>query len=263
MKKLMLIFPILILFIAAAGCSENSNEPSGNGSIKMYLVDAPAMFDAVNIVVTRVEVHMAGSADNEGWVVVNNEARTFDLLELRNGANAILGNAELSAGKYTQVRLILGEGCNVIVGGVAFNLDIASGSTTGIKLNHPFEIEANATYELTLDFDAGKSIHLTGSGKYKMNAVIRIIANKNSGSVAGRILPIEANPMVWTVTGSDTISTYIDDSGFFKLIPLPEDIYDIHIESNNVVYKDSTITNVNVSANAETVLETIMLSPAD
>ena len=49
MKTLNLLLAITVLgfFI---GCSDKSTEPvTGSGTLKMYLVDAPAGYDAVNI----------------------------------------------------------------------------------------------------------------------------------------------------------------------------------------------------------------------
>ncbi|MEJ2507668.1 MAG: DUF4382 domain-containing protein, partial [Ignavibacteriaceae bacterium] len=60
--------------------------------------------------------------------------RYFDLLQLRNGANVLLGDAELQAGSYTQIRLIVTSENYVIVQGIKTLLTIPSGIQTGIKL---------------------------------------------------------------------------------------------------------------------------------
>ena len=106
----------------------------------MTIVDSPADFEHVNIAVARVEVHKAGSDSTSGWAVVNNNAATYDLLTLRNGASAILGDNSLAAGHYTQIRLILGSGCTVVSNGTSFNMNVGSGMQSGIKLNHEFDI---------------------------------------------------------------------------------------------------------------------------
>jgi hypothetical protein len=67
------------------GCDSLSRPGSGEGEIRMYMVDAPANVEAVMIAVTRVDVHMAGSGDSEGWVTVNDAPAMYDLLSLRNG----------------------------------------------------------------------------------------------------------------------------------------------------------------------------------
>ena len=259
MRVLLRFIPIAAMLLIGSGC-DSSIGPSGDGQIRMHMVDAPADYDEVNITVTRVEVHMAGSDSASGWVVVNSTPATYDLLDLRNGASVVLGSASLSAGHYTQIRLILGAGCNVVVGGVTFNLIVASGTETGVKLNHQFEIVSGETYELTLDFDASRSIVLTGALQYTLKPTIRVQANQTSGSISGTVLPLDASVMVWTIAGSDTVSTAPAEDGSFKLMALPEGSYDVRFESENAAYADSTISGVAVVKGQTTNIGTVTLS---
>ena len=248
MKKLMMSFVIIAaLFI---GCSDDSTGPaSGNGSLKMYLVDSPSSFDSVIVFVSRVEVHRSGSNDNSGWFVINNTLRSFDLLQLRNGASVVLGDSILQAGDYTQIRLILADGNYVIDNGVKHDLIVPSGSQTGIKLNHGFTIEPNTLYELMLDFNVDKSIHITGNGQYMLKPVIRCMSMITSGTISGQVLPLDAQAIVFTTVGLDTVTTYPDVQGFFKLMALPQGTYNVEIAPVNPAYKDTVITGVNVLAN--------------
>jgi hypothetical protein len=248
MKKLiMLSVLIAALFI---GCSDDSTGPaSGNGSLKMYLVDSPSSFDSVVVFVSRVEVHKSGSDDNSGWFVINNTLRSFDLLQLRNGASAVLGDSILASGDYTQIRLILTNGNYVIDNGVKHDLIIPSGSQTGIKLNHGFTIEPNSLYELILDFNVDRSIHITGNGQYMLRPVIRCMSMITSGTISGQVLPLDAQAIVFTTIGSDTVTTYPDALGFFRLMALPQGTYNLEINPVNLAYKDTVITGVNVLAN--------------
>jgi hypothetical protein len=50
---------------------------------------------------------------------------------------------------------------------------IPSGSQTGLKLNHDFEVARNVEHELRLDFDAEASIQLTPQG-YRLVPVIEV-----------------------------------------------------------------------------------------
>ncbi len=74
----------------------------------MYLIDSPSTLDSVIICLTKVEVHKSGSDSTSGWLVINDSTRYFDLLLLTNGASAVLGDTSLTAGHYTQIRLIIG-----------------------------------------------------------------------------------------------------------------------------------------------------------
>jgi Domain of unknown function (DUF4382) len=257
---------ILLLFICTliiTRCSDQTtNVPTDeqSGSIKMYLVDSPSSMDSVIICVTRVEVHKSGSDSTSGWFVINDSTRYFDLLQLTNGASAVLGDTSLSPGQYTQIRLMIGTGSYVIDQGVKHDLEIPSGSQSGLKLNHQFTIESGKLYELLLDFNVDKSIVITGNGTYKLKPTIRVMPIIISGSISGHILPLEAQPTIWTVYGTDTITTFTDLQGFFKLMALPAGLYDVNIiPSDTLVYRDTTITDVQVIVNQDTDIGTVTL----
>ncbi|MHA2100547.1 MAG: DUF4382 domain-containing protein [Candidatus Kariarchaeaceae archaeon] len=260
-----------ILFIISMvfwHCSENSttdptsaDNDSGVGSIRIILVDSPATWDSVVICVSRVEVHKAGSDTTQGsWFTINDSLRYFDLLKLTNGATAVLGDTSLAAGKYTQIRLIVEDGSYVIDDGVKEKLKIPSESQSGIKLNHSFDIESENLYEFYLDFNVDKSIIQTGNGQYKLKPVIRIVPYIISGSISGQVLALNAEPTIWTMAGSDTVLTCTDVNGLFKLMALPEGIYDVNIiPADTVTYKDTTITGINVLANQNIDIGTVVL----
>ena len=112
---------------------------------------------------------------------------------------------------------------------------------------------------MMLDFNAGQSIHLTGNGNYMMNPVIRVMPVITSGTISGQVLPLDADANVWTLVGADTVSTYPNSGGYFALMALPEGLYDVHIMPNNILYRDTLITDVNVTAGDDTNLGTINL----
>lgn len=262
--KSLVLFTLLsiIIWTSCSDQSTNVDPVEQNGRLKMYLVDSPSTLDSVIICVTRVEVHKSGSDSTSGWFVINDSTRYFDLLLLTNGASSVLGDTTLTAGKYTQIRLIIGTGSYVIDQGVKHDLEIPSGSQTGLKLTHQFTIEDGKLYELILDFNVDKSIIITGNGKYKLKPTIRVMPMVISGSIAGQVLPLDAQPTVWTVYGTDTITTYADLQGFFKLIALPQGIYDVNIlPADTMIYRDSMIVGVQVLANQETDIGSIILQP--
>ena len=253
---------LLLGIVVLSGC-ESSTEPAHDrqGEIRIFLVDRPAEYDAVNIVVTEVSVHSSDADSTSGWIMLNDTMRTFDLLTLRNGASQILGETLLNSGRYTQIRLKLAESCTVIVDGQTHPLEVPSGAQSGLKLNHPFDIAPNTLYELTLDFDAARSIHVTGNDRYKLSPVIRVVANQVSGTISGTIDPASSRAAVFTTVGADTVSTFADTStGAFRLVALPANNYAVHIVPMVLTFRDTTLTGVPVAAGQDTGLGTITLS---
>ncbi|MDE3056978.1 MAG: DUF4382 domain-containing protein [Bacteroidota bacterium] len=204
--KLFLAAVGALLCATIIGCSNSSNPTglqSGQGEMKMFLTDSPAAFDSVIIEVERVEVHSAegenDSLDNEDsleheendsldyddslehddshsdWMAINDKPAQYDLLSLRNGVQAALGDTMLPAGHYSQIRLMIGAGSYVVENGVRHDLTIPSGFQTGIKLVNGFDVQANQALALTLDFDAASSIIITGNGRYMLKPTIRVM----------------------------------------------------------------------------------------
>jgi hypothetical protein len=251
---------IISLIMIMWNCTD-STSPEGQGQLTITMVDSPADYDQINIAVTRVEVHIAEADSNDGWFVINNDAAVYDLLTLTNGASVVLGDNYLDAGHYSQIRLIIGTGSNIVVNGNTYSLDTPGGIESGLKLNHAFDIEAGHLYELILDFDADHSIIQTGAGQYKLKPVIRVVPVVISGTISGVINPVSALASVYAISGTDTVSTFADlITGSFKLMAVLEGTYTVNVFPANTTYKDSTITNVQVIAKENTDLATINLS---
>jgi hypothetical protein len=250
---------LLSLFISFAKCEKDPTEPSsGNGEIIVHLTDAPADFDAVNITFSEISAHI----DSE-WVTVDLQADSkVNLLDWTNGRSMILGQDEVPAGHYTQVRLKI-KAAEIIVDNETFPLDVPSGAQSGLKFGLNFAINPGATYELVLDFDARKSIVTTGPKNdpksYKLKPHIRIISKAVSGSISGRVINPQELPVAYAIQNSDTTtSTMVDTlSGFFMLSFLPEGNYTVSIQ--DTTGKAFHQENVNVNAGTKNDLGDITL----
>ncbi len=259
------IVPSIMLMLAFAGCSDDEttapSDPMGDGHFSLKLIDAAGPYDEVNIEVIQVSVHRAGEDDDSGWMVVDEDTLAVNLLEYTNGNFVMLADSALAAGNYTQVRLLLTENNTVVVDGESHELVIPSGTTSGLKLNHPFTIAEGVTYAATLDFDAERSIHMTGNGTYRMNPVIRIVVDEVSGSIFGTIDPVAARARIMTVAGDDTVSTYADTlTGDFRLMALPAGGYDVEIAATVGAWRDTVLADVQVPAQGEANLGGIELT---
>ena len=184
----------LLLTVVVAGCGSGGGGTTAQpGTLGVSLTDAPACgFDEVNVTVSKVRVHQTDT-DNvnaAGWSdIVLDPPKRINLLEYNdptknNGALLPLGDISLPSGHYTQVRLVLvpNNGSIPPNNSVVLSdtkeekpLDTPSAVQSGIKLVHEFDVPSGQRVDLLLDFDACKSIVKTGSGKYKLKPVIKVI----------------------------------------------------------------------------------------
>lgn len=259
MKTVYIFTAMTLLGIALIMGCDTATEPGTTGSFVLYLADAPGEFDQVNIAVESVEVHQA----EEGWRTINSEPDTYDLLQLTNGVTAVLGEATLDAGLYTQIRLMIGEGSNVVLDGQTYDLAIPSGIQTGLTLVQSFEIEPDFTYELLLDFDAHRSVHQLGAtNEFVLQPAYRLQPIATSGSIAGSVVPVEARAVVTVYENEDVVTTtYADEeTGEFKVIHLPEGDYTLHFEAREEGYGEYTKDNVTVNVGETTQLDVVDLN---
>lgn len=215
------------------------------------MVDAPASgYDSIIVVVTEVSVH--SNASSESWITLNSETKTINLLKLVNGVEAVLGEAQLSAGTYSQMRLTLGDSCWVYASGVKIALKVPSGE---IKLNIHATIQANVTYKLVLDFDANRSL-VYHNGGLIMKPVIKVLTTALSGSISGSI---NTKASVYAYGNNDTVSTVTGLNNGFKLSYMTPGTYTLFIQSADALYYDSTIVNIGVLQGQTTNTGTIAL----
>lgn len=169
------------------GSSYSSNPVANSGTLYVAITDAPSCgFDAVNVTVNKVRIHQSATASDTdaGWTDITlNPAQKINLLNLTNGTLLPLGQTPLTAGHYTQLRLVLdpntanGLANSVIASGTTteVSLDTPSAVQSGIKLVHEFDVAAGQRADVVLDFDACKSIVTKGNGKYALKPVVKVV----------------------------------------------------------------------------------------
>jgi len=183
-------------------------EPGGGvGTLSLGLIDAPFQdVKAVYVTVDEVLAHEDGGR----WTTVADPDRTVNLLELVNGVRAQLGLTQLGAGRYTQLRMIIGlapdDGLNlhakkhpyanyVVDESDAYHpLKVPSGVQSGIKVVHGFTIQPGVITELVLDFDAARSVVKAGnSGKWLLKPRLKVLEIKAAALVGGLVTPVDRN----------------------------------------------------------------------
>ena len=243
---------------------------SDTGTLKLSLTDSPTCgFDKVFVTVEKVRVHSSASAgeNDAGWAeVVLASPTRVDLLSLNNGTLLALGETELPAGTYTQMRLVLSPNsatnpfANAIqpTGGAEVALTTPSAQTSGLKANINIEISAGQLADFAIDFDACKSFVKAGnSGKYLIKPVLSVIPILSS--TGQKIVGYLDSSMVGSSTqvsvqqsGVPQRATSPEASGRFVLYPVPVGTYDLVIAA--IGHANAVLTGVPVNSTVSTVI---------
>ena len=164
-----------------------TSTPDNIGTLQVYVTDAPPREEVTSIMVTvsEVQVHIAQAeqeqpdSDNETeeqnggkWIAIglSGNATVFDLIEIK-GIEQFLGTNEVTAGKYTQVRLVV-DNIQVALG--SGDLQDAEVPSKELKIVRPFNVIAGETTALVLDFEADKMVTVTGAGKIIVKPVVKL-----------------------------------------------------------------------------------------
>ncbi len=252
----------LAILLSQVSCNKNS-ETAPIDNLVLKLIDSPASLEQEVIVMRRIEVHKAGSPAELDWRVINGQVATYDLLKFRNGITQVIASTYVPPGSYDAIRITF-EGSYVWVGGKYILLDLPSGVSGGYVIQYPLVVAANNVYELIFDFDASRSVHQTSATTYDLTPVFRIQDASIAGSIAGAVVSADslkpADCLVESSVGTDAVATAPDlTTGSFQLGALPEGTYNITIVSPDSVFKDTTISNIQVLRQRQTSIGVIGL----
>lgn len=229
-------FMALLLGLLVA-CSEGDS-----GRLTLGITDAPVdeadnvyvQFDGVEIQPSdgeRIIINYFDDADPP-----NSTTKTLDLLSLQDGLREfLLDGHTLPAGKYSWLRLMVNAEADgvkdsyIALNGEEYELRVPSGSETGLKIVHPFEVPVNTEVDLTIDFDLRKSVHAPmgetylGVQVYILRPTLRMVATSVAGYIHGSVDTAvftglscsapESGYFVYIYTGAGMTADDIDGDG--------------------------------------------------
>jgi len=203
----------------------------GTGTIELHVTDAPPDDDVTSIMVTvgEIKIHKAVAEQEQEHQGTENASQTqeqeqqqeqqgegewisieitgdnpFDLVELKEGGlEELLASENVTAGKYTQIRMTIDNievrlGENDLVEAI-----LPSGE---LKFVRPFDIVEGETTVLLLDFDADKSVTVTGGGKIIVKPVVKLAITSPAPALSLEITSpedgVEVNESHVTINGS-------------------------------------------------------------
>lgn len=255
-KMLMLFVISSAMALGAVSCKKDASTSSAS-QMDVYMTDAPSNnYDAVFIDILRVEVNTSSDSVS-GWNSIGIiKPGIYNLLDFRNGLDTLLASASLPAGTISQIRLVLGTNNKVMEDSVEYDLKVPSGMTSGLKLNVHAELQAGVTYKLWIDFDAGRSVVKKGNGNYSLKPIIRTFTEATSGAIKGIVRPAASKPYIYLVAGTDTISTFAEDDGYFMLRGIPKGVYDVNFNPG-IMAVTKTVQGVVVNLGVVTNMDTV------
>lgn len=259
---------LIILMVGCGGGGGDSSPQAGAGTLNVSLTDAPAGgFTAVNVTISKVRVHQSNSAseNDAGWTDITlNPARKINLLNLTNGVLEDLGQTSLSAGHYTQLRLVLAanSGTNLANSVVLASdptteiaLDTPSAVQSGIKLINEFDVASGQRVDLVLDFDALKSVVARGNGTFLLKPVIKVVPTQLNGIEGFVDTAILGDDVLVSAQANGNVicsTTPNPQTGEFFLSRLVPGNYDVVITANGRA--TAVIIGVPVVNNASTTI---------
>lgn len=278
-----LIALLSLLFFA---CKKNVTSIASSSSprqMALYLTDDPCQYDSVFIDIQNVEVkvdtsqhmnddHFEDNKDDHeedhhhgdqfgSWDTLAIRPGVYNILNLRNGIDTLLGTVNIPAGKIRRIRLTLGTNNSVVISGATYPLQQINGSSNYEYVQVHQEDEDNhfnpGQTSMWLDFNVCKSI-ISHNRNYYLRPFLSIFSMHNTGGIEGTVLPFAARPYVTAWNDTDTATAKPEEDGRYEMRGLNAGTYSITFQGS-FGYKDTTITGVTVTTGSTVKIPSITL----
>lgn len=193
----------------------------------------------------------------EVWETLQINAGVYDLLEFRNGVDALLASGSISNGELKAIRLTLGNNNSVVIDSVSYPLQLKENNKVIIKLKD-VEKTDDSNFKLNLDFDLASSISEINN-QFELRPRIKPFNEKRSGRLEGKVLPRDAKAIVSLIGDKDTLVALPGDDGEFKIRGIRSSKFDLRFNATANGYQDTTIRNISVNPGQELKIGSIIL----
>jgi hypothetical protein len=261
--------------------SANSGIPAGKSKMSIYLLDGPVPFTRVLVDIRQVAVKIDTAAKHDDdddehewdddyrghgnghsiiWDTLSIKPGVYDLLKLRNGTDTLLASGLIPNGKVLIVQVTLGDNntiytdsathypLNIIGSHPYFNINVRKENISSIT---------NKDFKLWLDFDLARSIFFN-NGSYWLKPWIKPFNDMAKPRVEGRVLPESAAGYLQLSNTADTLYAVPNDDGYFMMRGATAGAHSLYVKGLHG-YRDTTVTNINVSATGITKIPNITL----
>ncbi|MHB8360555.1 MAG: DUF4382 domain-containing protein [Thermoplasmataceae archaeon] len=155
-----IIAAVIIIIVIASGLLYYEYGYNSGGKLNISVADtAGPGVSAVFLTFTGIEVHSTGGNNSSGWQTFHISSTTINIYHVSITNASFLSSLNLSAGKYTQVKLELSK-VVATINGINVSMTL---STPFALIIHPFTISAHSTTTMNIDFVLNASSMITSS----------------------------------------------------------------------------------------------------
>lgn len=236
--------------------------------VNVFVIDAPGDFEEVWVEILGVEVKTTGTRgqDNANPIFFENVQtnKQVNLSSLILDKQFLVGRGELLVGAITELTLKLGTDHYVVIDGARIPLVIENIENQNPSLTVNYTLDPGISYDIFIDFEVFRSITASPNpaNGFVLKPKLRSFTRADTGEIAGSILPLKENAVVYAIQGQDTVSsTAIElSTGKFKLRGILGN-HTVSIIPFNSAFQSETITNVRVESRKITQINEITLRP--
>ncbi len=290
MKPRQVLFTALMavaVAISVTACkkSDSAQSPAGQQHLSLYLTDGPGFFDKVLVEIKSVQVLVDTGKNTRGhdnddwdrigerrdrddkkdsslvWANLNISAGIYDILNLRNGLDTLLGATNIPKGAIRLIKIEIGTNNSLVKDSTVYPLKWPANlpNYVLIKLKgHECEEYMPGKVRLWLDFDINRSMIQGRNNEFYLKPIFHFFIVRNTASVSGRVSPNDAKAVITLFNATDTAYALPDREGRFKMRGLNDGTYSLFVNASNG-YADTTLQNIKVAAPKETSVGSIVL----
>jgi hypothetical protein len=251
----------------------NANIPPGQSRLSVYMMDDPVSFYKVLIDIRQVAVEIdtatgQDSPDNNDqwnnnycgfgrnehnrsviWDTLDITPGVYNLLDLRNGTDTLLGAGLYPSGKILKIRITLGSADTVYTDSSTFYPMAVFGPspsfTINVKREHVSSV-SNNDFQLWLDFNLERSVFFW-NGQFLLKPYIVVFNYQRSAKIRGRVLPPLASPLVTAYGATDTLYAIPDRGGNYQFSNVTAGTWSINFKGHHG-YQDTTVSDIVVDS---------------
>ena len=252
---------IIVLISVFYGCSVGEKDKEATGRLNIKLSDTPFPLDLVseaNVTIHKVEIRSDNENADRRFIILSEEVKSYNLLNLTNGITAELVDLQIPVGIYDLIRLHVSHP-SLVINNKSIHNEFKQRNTQtviNIPLYEKIEIDSQASSDLLLDFDVSRSFVLRSSldfpGEIKgfnFTPVVKASNLSKSGSLFGEVtnkkLMFMEGALVSVYSG-DTLNTttFTAMDGSFAVLGLNPGIYLVVVEANGYQVTDEIAVEI-------------------